>query len=349
MTTQVTTTQAKAATLEVEGLTVDLVTATRGDVRIVDDVSFTIMPSAMTALVGESGAGKSLSVKAILGLLDDRRFRVRGQVRLCGVDLSELSVRERRRHVASTASLVFQNPTRALNPTMRVGEQIIETFTKVKGAPKISKEEARERGVELLRAVGIPDPAERYHSYPHQLSGGMRQRIVIAIALSSDPKIILCDEPTSSLDVTTQALIMDLLDRLRRDREISILLITHDLALASSRVDDVMVLYGGRLVETHPARRILEQAAMPYTRDLLASVPDVADPDAFRRNRAHRRRRSAGARDGCMYAPTCTSAEDRCRNQVPPLAQLGPGHLCRCWFPVLSRDADPRHSDTFGG
>ena len=342
------TAAAVTPSIEVSGLNVSLLTPAKGEVRLVDDVSFAVRPGAMTAIVGESGAGKSLTTKAILGLLDDRRFRVGGQVSLGGVDLSGMTARQRRAHVARTASLVFQNPTRALNPTMRVGPQIIESITKVRGTGpagtgRTSKAQARERGLELMRAVGIPDPKERFYSYPHQLSGGMRQRIVIAIALAADPKVIVCDEPTSSLDVTTQALIMDLFDELRAERGISFLLVTHDLALASSRVDDVVVLYAGRVVEANSADRIFRDAAMPYTRDLVAAIPDPADPAALWQDRPARHAAPAPG-DGCSYAANCAFAEQRCRDEVPSLLPLdsagqhGDGHhgdhLCRCWFPV---------------
>jgi oligopeptide/dipeptide ABC transporter ATP-binding protein len=327
------TATAVTPSIEVSGLTVSLLTHSRGEVRLVDDVSFSVRPGAMTAIVGESGAGKSLTARAILGLLDDRRFRVSGRVTLGGADLSGMTARQRRAHIARTASLVFQNPTRALNPTMRVGPQITESITKVRGGGKVSAAQARERGLELMRAVGIPDPRERFHSYPHQLSGGMRQRIVIAIALAANPQVIVCDEPTSSLDVTTQAVIMDLFDQLRAERRISFLLVTHDLALASSRVDDVVVLYAGRVVEANSAERIFRDAAMPYTRDLVASVPDPAAPAALWQERPARKAAPAPGQ-GCSYAANCAFAEQRCRDEVPSLLPLADGHPCRCWFPV---------------
>src|SRR6185437_11278547 len=255
------------------------------------------------------------------------------RVTLGGADLSGMTARQRRAHIARTASLVFQNPTRALNPTMRVGPQITESITKVRGGGKVSAAQARERGLELMRAVGIPDPRERFHSYPHQLSGGMRQRIVIAIALAANPQVIVCDEPTSSLDVTTQAVIMDLFDQLRAERRISFLLVTHDLALASSRVDDVVVLYAGRVVEANSAERIFRDAAMPYTRDLVASVPDPAAPAALWQERPARKAAPAPGQ-GCSYAANCAFAEQRCRDEVPSLLPLADGHPCRCWFPV---------------
>jgi oligopeptide/dipeptide ABC transporter ATP-binding protein len=328
---------AAAPSIEVSGLSISLIRPGKKDeVRLVDDVSFAVAPGAMTAIVGESGAGKSLTTKAILGLLDDRRFRVSGRISLGGTDLSALSARQRRAYIARTASLVFQNPTRALNPTMRVGPQIIESLTKVRGAAtRLSGAQARERGLELMRAVGIPDPQERYHSYPHQLSGGMRQRVVIAIALAADPQVIICDEPTSSLDVTTQALIMDLFDQLRAERGISFLLVTHDLALASSRVDDVVVLYSGRVVEANSADQIFRNAAMPYTRGLVAAIPDTADQADMWQERPARKSAPGPGVPGCSYAANCDRVQQRCREEAPALLPLGTaGHLCRCWFPV---------------
>jgi peptide/nickel transport system ATP-binding protein len=342
------TAAAATPSLEVSGLDVRLVTA-KGEVRLVDDVSLAVRPGAMTAIVGESGAGKSLTTRAILGLLDDRRFRVSGRIRLGGVDLSGLSARQRRAHISRTASLVFQNPTRALNPTMRVGPQITESLTKVRGAARMGKAQARERGLELMRSVGIPDPEERFHSFPHQLSGGMRQRIVIAIALAADPQVIICDEPTSSLDVTTQALIMDLFDRLRAERGISFLLVTHDLALASSRADDVVVLYAGRVVEANSAQRIFRDTAMPYTRDLVAAIPDPADRAAVWQKQPARRS-SPGPGGGCAYAPNCAMAEQRCRDEVPPLLPVNGDHLARCWFPLTpSMSQEPLSAPTRQG
>ena len=226
-------------------------------------MSFAVRPGAMTAIVGESGAGKSLTTKAILGLLDERRFQVGGKVSLGGIDLSGMTrqATARARHADRVPGVpapdALAQPDDAGRPAdHRVHHQGARRRADHADGRHGADEQAqaRERGLELMRAVGIPDPKERFHSYPHQLSGGMQQRIVIAIALAADPQVIFCDEPTSSLDVTTQALIMDLFDELRAERGISFLLVTHDLALASSRVDDVVVLYAGQVVEATAGR-----------------------------------------------------------------------------------------------
>jgi len=324
-------TAASEAVLEVEDLHVALRRGS-GTVPIIDGASYTVMPQESVALVGESGAGKSVSVRAVLDLLDRRRFEVTGSVRLCGVELLGMPAKERRRHISKVASLVFQDPTRALNPTMRVGAQITEAMT-INPDPdkRLSTDEARRRAVQLMRDVGIADPEERFFAYPHQLSGGMRQRIVIAIALSLEPKVIFCDEPTSSLDVTTQALIMDLLDTLREQRGISLLLITHDLALASSRVDRVIVMYGGHLVEALPAEGLFERAAMPYTRALLRAVPDPDSPELLAPLAPALGPR--GARGACVYSTRCDRAQPFCVDHAPDYVEIEPGHRCRCWYP----------------
>jgi oligopeptide/dipeptide ABC transporter ATP-binding protein len=317
--------------LEIEHLNVRLRRGT-GTVTILDDVSYTVAHGAAIAIVGESGAGKSVSTRAVLDLLDRRKFDVVGTVVLDGKDTAPMSKRERRRHISSVASLVFQDPTRSLNPTMRVGWQIAEAMYKVEGRGEgIDKEEAKKRTIQLMRDVGIADPEERFFAYPHQLSGGMRQRIVIAIAIACAPKIIFCDEPTSSLDVTTQALIMDLLSGLRETLQVAIVLITHDLSLAASRVDEVIVMYQGRLVERLPSKGLFENAAMPYTQALLRAVPDVAGaiPDPIPSLPFRLRDKVIG----CPYNPICERAQDICREETPPLVEISEGHLARCFFP----------------
>ncbi len=327
-----------APVLEVEDLAVEIRSGVR-PFTVVSGVSFAVYPAQAVAIVGESGAGKSISIRAILGLLDRRRFHVSGRVAMNGVDLSTLSKRARRQLVTNWTSLVFQDPTRSLNPTMRVGMQIAEAMYKSRGREgSASKAEAKERAVELMRTVGIADPGERFHAYPHTLSGGMRQRIVIAIALSCQPKVIFCDEPTTSLDVTTQAQIMDVLDELRERLSISVVLVTHDLALAASRVDDVLVMYAGRFVERIAANAVAAGATMPYSRALLRAVPGAevggvipdpipgAPPDP---------RELPG---GCAFHPRCAFASDLCARELPQLVEASPGHLVRCFHPS-TRDA----------
>lgn len=329
--------------LEVEDLHVRLRRA-EGTVTILDGVSYTLFPGKALALVGESGAGKSVSTRAVLGLLDRAKFDVTGRVKLAGVDLATLSRGDRRRHVATYASLVFQDPMRSLNPTMRVGWQIAEAMYKTPNkALAVSKAEARKRSIQLIRDVGIAAPEERFDAYPHQLSGGMRQRIVIAIAIACRSKVVFCDEPTSSLDVTTQAQIMDLLDGMRRSLGLSTVLITHDLALAASRVDEVMVMYHGRLVEKLPAPGLVQNVMMPYTQALLRSVPDheggIPDPLPslpYRLEANH---------VGCHFAPLCSRAQEKCIEETPQLEELAEGHLCRCFFPAPESSPGVRPSE----
>jgi ABC-type dipeptide/oligopeptide/nickel transport system ATPase component len=357
--------------VEVEDLTVRV--TGRDGPPILDAVSFTVAPGKMTALVGESGAGKSMTTKAILGLLDDRVFKVSGRIVVVGKDVSAMRARARRRYTSSVTSLVFQNPTKALDPTMRVGPQIAEALRFSATGQHLSAKDAHTRAVDLMKQVGIAAPEERFHAYPHQMSGGMKQRAVIAIALSMNPKVLFCDEPTSSLDVTTQALIMDLLDELRERLGIGILFITHDLVLAASRADDVLVLHSGRVVECMPVRDIFDSAAMPYTRDLIARVPgigeptsgtrapDPADPDLVALDAlapdalapdplvpvplvpvappAARLEAAPGA-SACRYVGQCAFHQEICTERVPPLALVEPGHLVRCWFPVGHQPLD---------
>lgn len=302
---------------------------------LVDGVSFSVLPGHALALVGESGAGKSITCRAILDLLNPRKFEVTGRIWLDGVEVSALKTKEWRTQAARTSSLIFQDPTRSLNPTMRVGWQIAEAMYKsVTRAETIKKDEAKVRAVALMREVGIADPEERFFAYPHQLSGGMRQRIVIAIALSCDPKVIFADEPTTSLDVTTQAQIMDLLDELRERTKIAVVLVTHDLALAASRVDEAMVMYSGRLVEKLPSSDVAASAQMPYSQALLQAVPgmtvDGQIPEPIPGSPPDPRDLPVG----CAFGPRCSRRQDICVEQRPPLREMSPGHSCACWFPI---------------
>lgn len=334
--------------VEVEDLTVRV---RRGSamLTLVEGLSYRVAPARAMAIVGESGAGKSIGIRAVLGLLDPRRFEVTGTVRFDGVDVAQVPKAKRRGFVTGVASLVFQDPTRSLNPTMRVGPQIAEAMLAGSGRPDeaageapLSRAEARRRSVELIRDVGIAAPDERYFAYPHELSGGMRQRIVIAIALACRPKVIFCDEPTSSLDVTTQAAIMDLLDGLREAHSISNIVVTHDLALAASRAEQVLVMYGGQVVEALPARGLARTSRMPYTQALIRAVPDVDLPG---RPPLPIEGSPPDPRDpppGCAFAARCGHAQDDCGESRPALVQVTDRHLVRCWHPR----AAPQHVST---
>jgi oligopeptide/dipeptide ABC transporter ATP-binding protein len=319
--------------VEVENLVIRMKSA--HPFTLVDGVSFSLLPGRALALVGESGAGKSITCRAILNLLNPRKFDVSGTVRLGGVEVSALRAKAWRAQATRTSSLIFQDPTRSLNPTMKVGWQIAEAMYKsTSRREKLSKSAAKERAVNLMREVGIADPEERFYTYPHQLSGGMRQRIVIAIALSCDPQVIFADEPTTSLDVTTQAQIMDLLDDLRQKRQIAVVLVTHDLALAASRVDEAMVMYAGRLVEKLPSSDVARSAQMPYSHALLNAVPgmeiDGEIPDPIPGAPPNPR----ALPPGCAFEPRCSYRGQICIDERPELKELSPGHECACWFPI---------------
>jgi oligopeptide/dipeptide ABC transporter ATP-binding protein len=319
--------------VEVENLVIRMKSA--HPFTLVDGVSFSLLPGHALALVGESGAGKSITCRAILNLLNPRKFEIFGMVRLGGVEVSALRAKAWRAQATRTSSLIFQDPTRSLNPTMKVGWQIAESMYKsTTRVERLSKHAARERAIALMREVGIADPEERFYAYPHQLSGGMRQRIVIAIALSCDPQVIFADEPTTSLDVTTQAQIMDLLDELRQKRQIAVVLVTHDLALAASRVDEAMVMYAGRLVEKLPSSDVARSAQMPYSQALLNAVPgmeiDGEIPDPIPGSPPNPR----DLPPGCAFEPRCSQRAQICVDERPELRELSPGHACACWFPI---------------
>jgi peptide/nickel transport system ATP-binding protein len=331
--------------VEVKNLTVRVRRGSKW-VTLLQDLNYRLDTAECLAIVGESGAGKSIGARAALGLLDPRRFKVTGSVRFDGREVLGLSAGRWRRQVAGMAALVFQSPGPSLNPTMSVGQQIVEAMLNGAGrtgeprfrrdslAGRAAKNRARERAVELMRDVGIAAPEDRFAAFPHELSGGMKQRIVIAIALACNPRVIFCDEPTSSLDVTTQAAIMDLLDRLRVEKGISTVVITHDLALAASRAGRVLVMYGGQPVEVLPSAGIARSARMPYTRALIRAVPDIvmsgAPPEPIQGLPPD----PADPPPGCPFAPRCAFVQNDCRTKRPPMAQLSDGHLASCWHPL---------------
>ena len=312
--------------LEVRDLHVDVPTR-RGLLHAVRGVSFTVSPGEALGLVGESGCGKSLSLRAVLDLLPHPAEIVGGQVFVDGVDVTALDRGARRKAISSAVSMVFQDPMTALNPMMRIGNQIAE-------APQVclgfSRPAARERALELMRQVGIPDPERRARAYPHELSGGLRQRVVIAIALSCAPKLLLCDEPTTALDVTIQAQVLELLRGLRRHSDLAMLLVTHDLAVVSETCDRLAVMYAGRIVEDGPIGQLVLDPQHPYTFSLLRSVPD---PELVRQ----RLLTIAGSPpdlvepvSGCPFAARCPFVEDDCTAGEPALMDLSTGRHSAC-------------------
>jgi oligopeptide/dipeptide ABC transporter ATP-binding protein len=298
-----------------------------GLVKAVDDVSFAIDSSETLALVGESGCGKSMTALSLLRLLPEPGRIVSGEIRLDGKDLLRLPQLEMRRVRGNQISMIFQEPMTSLNPVLRIGEQIAEVLRLHQGA---SQRQALEQAGELLLQVGISDPGRRLRDYPHQLSGGQRQRVMIAMALACNPQLLIADEPTTALDVTVQAQIMDLLVRLKEERQMATLLITHDLGIVASNAERVAVMYAGQIVETGSVPQLFANPLHPYTQGLLKCIPRLGQKDALAtipgqlpRLRLHQ--------DGCLFIDRCTGPDLPCGNQLPKLEELEPGHWVRCW------------------
>jgi oligopeptide/dipeptide ABC transporter ATP-binding protein len=315
------------ALLRVERLTTTFDIAD-GSVAAVDDVSFEIGPGEVLGLVGESGSGKSVTALSIMRLVDRPGRIAGGRLLFKGRDLMSLGERDMQQIRGAEIALVFQEPMTALNPVFTIGDQIGETLF-VHGLA--TKRESRARAIELLDAVRIPDAASRVNDYPHQLSGGMRQRVMIAIALACRPSLVIADEPTTALDVTIQAQILDLLREMQARFGLSILLITHDLGVVAEMADRVAVMYAGRIVETGPVRAILRSPQHPYTRGLLASIPGGA--------RGARLKAIEGAVPllghlpaGCAFNPRCPDRFDPCTTAPPPDFQVGPDQLAKCYL-----------------
>ena len=319
------------ALLEVEDLQVHFRTAD-GIVRAVDGVSFQVHAGRTLAIVGESGCGKSVMANSILRLLPEPPAKIAGAIRFDGRDLLKLRKRDMRNIRGAEISMIFQEPMTSLNPVLTIGRQIGETIALNE---RLSTEKIRDRTIEMLRLVGIPEPHRRLGEYPHQLSGGMQQRVMIAIALSCNPRLLIADEPTTALDVTIQAQILDLLRDLRTRIDAAIILITHDLGVVAEFAERVMVMYCGRKVEEAYARDLFVNPRHPYTRGLLNAVPRLGSSMAG----ATRLAEIPGvvpslkqAVAGCAFAGRCTEAADVCRHVVPALEAKSPGHLTACHF-----------------
>jgi oligopeptide/dipeptide ABC transporter ATP-binding protein len=317
------------ALLELRDLRVDFRTGGRR-VRAVDRLSYAISAGRTLALIGESGSGKTVSSRAVMGLLPPTAT-VSGSIRFEGSELVGLSDRQMRRLRGAGIAMVFQDPSRSLNPTMRVGAQVTEA---VRTHMDLDRGAARRRAIELLALVRLPLPEQRYHEYPHQLSGGMRQRVIIAIALASNPKLLIADEATTALDVTTQAQIMELLRDLQRQFGMALIMISHDLGLAASFADEVVVMYAGRAVEQAPTHELFAHVRMPYTKALLEAIPRVERPPHARLPVVPGRPPDLAALPpGCPFEPRCPNRQDLCRESDPPFAEGEPGHRWACWFP----------------
>jgi peptide/nickel transport system ATP-binding protein len=302
----------------------------RGVLRAVDGVSLELDPGRTLGIVGESGSGKTMLSRAVAQLLP-RGAKLSGRVAFDGQILSELQPEALRRLRGRALACIFQDPMTSLNPVLSIGSQLIETLRE---HLRLDRPTAQRRAVELLGEVGIPSPEQRLRQYPHQFSGGMRQRVAIAIALSCEPKLLIADEPTTALDVTVQAQILDLLAREQRRRRMAMILITHDLGVVAGRTDEVAVMYAGRVVERAPTRRLFKAMRMPYTEALIAAIPELEAPPhtplkAIAGLPPDPTRRSPG----CAFASRCPHCSERCLKSSPPLASDGTHHFA-CWNPL---------------
>ena len=315
-------------TLDIRNLKVDFTTR-RGIAHVLDDVSFDVAPGETLAIVGESGCGKSMTALSILGLIPSPPGEVvGGEIRFQGRDLARLSQQEMRRIRGGEIAMIFQEPMTSLNPVFTCGEQIAEAVRLHQNA---SPQAAHARAVEMLRAVGIPEPELRAKAYPHQLSGGMRQRVMIAMALSCEPKLLIADEPTTALDVTVQAQIFNLLNDLRERTGTAIILITHDMGAVAEMADKVAVMYAGRVVERGPADEVLDNPGHPYTRGLLASIPRIdTDPDEDLPEIPGIVPALTDLGRGCAFAPRCPLAVDACLAAQPGHVAMSPTHSAAC-------------------
>jgi peptide/nickel transport system ATP-binding protein len=318
--------------LGVEDLRTTFETA-RGPVRAVDGVSFELAAGETLGLVGESGSGKSVLGRTLMGLIGNGpRTSVTGSVRIGGELVHELSARQRRRLWGPRIAMVFQDPMTSLNPVRRIGAHLTDPLRLHLG---LGRKEAVERAAELLDSVGIPEPRRRLRQYPHELSGGMRQRVMIAVALSCDPEILIADEPTTALDVTVQKQILDLLAALAAERRMATVLVSHDLGAVEGRTDRVAVMYAGRIVERADTRALFASPHHPYAEALIASVPSLsAAPHTTLRTIEGSPPDMADPPDGCRFAQRCTRAEERCRVESPQLLRLGAAREVACHLPV---------------
>jgi dipeptide transport system ATP-binding protein len=318
------------ALVEIRNLSVEFTTA-RGVLRAVDRLDLTIEEGEVVGVVGESGSGKSVTMLALMGLIPWPGKVSADRLVFDGEDLLAMSAARRRRLTGKDVAMIFQEPTTSLNPCFTVGFQIMETLRVHEGGSRAAR---RQRAIELLDQVGIPSPASRLSSFPHQLSGGMNQRVMIAMAIACNPRLLIADEPTTALDVTIQAQILDLLLNLQRERGMALVLITHDMGVVAETAHRIMVMYAGQQMEMQPAAQLFERPRHPYTAALLDSLPERS---------TGRKRLSTipgvvpGIEDrptGCLFSPRCSYADERCRQVMPELTTDGEGRQVRCLKPL---------------
>jgi len=320
----------------------------RGQVRAVDGVSFTLDRGSSLGIVGESGSGKTVLSRSIMGLIGGRSVDRQGSVRFEGQELIGLSPRQMRHIWGQEMSMIFQDPMTSLNPLMKIGKQITEPL---KAHLDMKGKQAEETAEQLLRDVQIPEAGRRLEQYPHELSGGMRQRVMIAIAMACGPTLLFADEPTTALDVTVQAQILELIGRQRRERNMSLILVTHDLGVVAGHTDEIAVMYGGRIVEKAPTTLLFANVKMPYTEALMQSIPKLEAPVHSRLDTIPGRPPDlVNPPQGCRFAPRCPYARERCHAEEPPLvAAESPEHTYACWFPVGSPEYHERRAEMAAG
>jgi oligopeptide/dipeptide ABC transporter ATP-binding protein len=316
--------------LEVTDLSITFDTP-RGNLRAVNDATITLDQGESIGVVGESGSGKTVLSRAIMGLLPGTATRT-GSIKYMGKEISNLPEKELRELWGTGMAMIFQDPMTTLNPVRRIGAQLTESLTV---RLKLSKKEAHGQAIELLRRVRIADPEGMMRKFPYQLSGGMRQRIMIAIAVSCKPELLFADEPTTALDVTVQAQVLELLSELRKEFNMAMILVTHDLGVVAGHTDKIAVMYAGDVVEMAPTRELFKNMKMPYTEALLKSIPRLETPTGTRLPVIEGRLPDPTKNEpGCPFANRCPYVADKCRAEKPPLKDTGTGHLYRCWFPI---------------
>ena len=320
--------------LSVRDLVVEIPTR-HAVLRPVDKVTYDIAPGEILGVVGESGAGKSMTGNAVIGLLDRPAQITGGEVYVNGKRVDTMSRDEMRRMRGKEIGMVFQDPLTSLNPLLQIGDQLVETML---AHLDISESEARKRAVAALDEVGIPAAASRIDSYPHEFSGGMRQRVVIALALCAEPSLVIADEPTTALDVSVQAQIIALLKRLCRERGTAVMLVTHDMGVIAEAADRVAVMYAGRLAELGPVREVVQRPRHPYTEGLMGSTPLASRGQDRLRQIPGSMPRLGALPEGCAFHPRCPKAADKCRANPWPTLEADGGRAA-CWFPVEHREA----------
>jgi len=315
--------------LKVEDLTIKF-KSRQGVVQAVDRLGFELVQGRSLGIVGESGSGKSVTSLAIMGLLQNANSEITGKIEFDGVNLLKLSREEMRKVRGKSVSMIFQEPMTSLNPLHTCGKQIMEPI--LIHQKDVSKQDAKKYAIEMLRMIGIPSPEQRFHEYPHQMSGGMRQRIMIAIALACNTKLLIADEPTTALDVTIQAQILDLMNSLKKKRDMSIIMITHDLGVVKEMCENVVVMYTGQIVEKSPTELVFADPLHPYTKGLLNAIPKISSkverlqaiegtvPDVLKMP------------SGCSFHPRCKYATERCKKEAPPLFKQEDGREVRCFI-----------------